>query len=281
MAIASGSPLAARKSRLAALLARASPAATCMHLSTHVEELNQAALGALCACGFEGIFAKRVEESYRSGRGRSWLKIKCRHDAEYVVGGYSPSTRGLPFASVLLGRYDASGLRDSGRAGSRLDVDTRHAWLARFKPLRRVTSPFVDALPASIAAGAVWLDPTRVAKVGSAGLTGQGLGHRGSLQRLHEDLPAVSVGGENDMLDTITIADVQVTHAARPVYTQPRLTKARGARLHRARGAKHAASRRGASAQRAAMPRRSGEAMLLPALSSRGGRRVCSSPSRR
>lgn len=217
-------PLHARKAALAALLATDAPPDTCLHYSAHVEAIDAAALDALCVDGFEGVIAKRADAPYRSGRGRSWLKIKCRHDEEYVIGGYTPSAR-RPFASVLLGRYDETGLRYAGRAGSGLADETRRTWLTRLHGLRRDDSPFVDALPSAVAATAVWVKPRLVAQVQAAGLTGDGRLRHGVLLGLREDRSAASVRGEDTMPDTSSLGGVRITHATRPVYTDPRLSK--------------------------------------------------------
>ena len=42
-----------------------------------------------CAKGAEGIIAKRAESRYVSARSTDWLKIKCVHQQELVVGGYT------------------------------------------------------------------------------------------------------------------------------------------------------------------------------------------------
>lgn len=217
-------PLHARKAALAALLATGAPPDTCLHYSAHVAAVDAAALDALCIDGFEGVIAKRADAPYRSGRGRSWLKIKCRHDEEYVIGGYTPSAR-RPFASVLLGRYDETGLRYAGRAGSGLADDTRRLWLNRLHGLQRDDSPFVDALPPAVAATAVWVRPRLVAQVRAAGLTGDGRLRHGVLLGLREDRSAASVRGEDTMPDTSSLGGVRITHATRPVYTDPRLSK--------------------------------------------------------
>lgn len=220
-------PLHERKAALARVLGAETPPDARLRYATHISALEVDALPRLCAHGFEGLIAKRMQAPYRSGRGRDWLKVKCRHDEEYVLGGYSPSTRGLPFASVLLGRYGEDGLHYAGRAGSGLDVAERRTWLARFRPLERATSPFVDAPPAAIARGAVWLEPTLVAQVHSAGETGDGRVRQGSLQGLREDKPArtVRVDERDDAGDTADVAGVRITHASRTVYASPPIAK--------------------------------------------------------
>src|SRR5690606_13712025 len=85
-----GRPLTERKDLLQQFLGEAGPP---LIYSTHVvgnaPEVNRR----LCAAGHEGIVAKRAEDAYRSGRGRSWLKVKCAARQEFVVGGYRPSDK--------------------------------------------------------------------------------------------------------------------------------------------------------------------------------------------
>ena len=46
-----------------------------------------------CARGEEGVIAKLAESHYLSGRSAAWLKIKCVHRQEFVIGG-SPHLAG-------------------------------------------------------------------------------------------------------------------------------------------------------------------------------------------
>jgi bifunctional non-homologous end joining protein LigD len=66
-------PLHARKARLEKLLARA-PAG--IQYNEHVEGDGAVVFAHACKLGLEGIISKHREHPYRSGRSRSWLKVK-------------------------------------------------------------------------------------------------------------------------------------------------------------------------------------------------------------
>ena len=69
-----GLPLRERKARLARLLRR--PPAP-IRYADHVAGSGADALATACRLGAEGIVSKRSDQPYQSGRGPSWLKIKC------------------------------------------------------------------------------------------------------------------------------------------------------------------------------------------------------------
>jgi bifunctional non-homologous end joining protein LigD len=66
-------PLLARKTRLEALLAKA-PAG--IQYNEHAAGDGQVVFQHACKLGLEGIISKHRDHPYRSGRSRSWLKIK-------------------------------------------------------------------------------------------------------------------------------------------------------------------------------------------------------------
>jgi bifunctional non-homologous end joining protein LigD len=68
-------PLHARKARLERLLAKAPSG---IQYNEHVEGDGQIVFEHACKLGLEGIVSKHREHPYRSGRSRSWLKIKNR-----------------------------------------------------------------------------------------------------------------------------------------------------------------------------------------------------------
>ncbi len=76
-----------------------------------------------CSFALEGIVSKRRDAPYRSERSRSWLKIKCGNQDDFVIVGYSnPAGSRTGFGALILGYYDTAGrLRYAGRVGTGFD----------------------------------------------------------------------------------------------------------------------------------------------------------------
>ncbi|HEY4344211.1 MAG TPA: DNA ligase D [Parvibaculum sp.] len=193
-------PLLERKEKLKALLgpARKGP----IFYSDHVEEDGAAMLATLCEKGFEGIIAKRADDTYRGGRGKSWLKIKCANDQEMVIGGYRPSTRGRPFSSLLLGVHERGTLRYAGRVGTGFDEADFDELTKRFRTLASKTSPFDGEVPREVVREAVWLKPKLVAQIGIAEFTGDGIVRHARYLGLRGDKKAAEVKAEKPTLLT-------------------------------------------------------------------------------
>ena len=162
--------------------------------SDHAEGQGPAFLAAACARGLEGIVSKRADAPYRAGRGRAWLKTKCAHRQELVIGGWTPSTKaGRPFASLLLGWFDADGsFRYAGRVGTGFDEQLLADLGARLRARQRRTPAFAD-VPAAIARGARWVRPDLVAEIAYSEWTGDGRLRHPSFVALRQDKPAREV----------------------------------------------------------------------------------------
>jgi bifunctional non-homologous end joining protein LigD len=149
-----------------------------------------------CAAGLEGVVSKRADAPYRSGRGRDWLKVKCKRGEEFVIGGYNRSdVKGKPFSSLLLGTFDGDKLIYSGKVGTGFDSADLDRLARKFKPLERSKSPF-EEVPAPERKGAVWLEPKLVAQVEFTERTRDGRLRHPSFQGLREDKPAREVHRE-------------------------------------------------------------------------------------
>jgi bifunctional non-homologous end joining protein LigD len=58
----------------------------------------------VCKSNLEGIISKRADSLYVGRRSTSWLKIKCRNEQEFVIGGFTePSGSRVGFGALLLG----------------------------------------------------------------------------------------------------------------------------------------------------------------------------------
>ena len=197
-------PLETRKERLRKLVEELGEPS--LIYSDHFAGTGEVLLKKGCEHGLEGIISKERNAPYRSGRGGSWLKIKCGHEQEFVICGYSLSDKGPGLRSLLLGVYDGKGrkrkLRYVGRVGSGFDRGDMRDLLKRFRPLERKESPFPEdvVFPSGYRRGppAVvrWLSPELVAQVAFRGWTGENVLRQASFKGLREDKPAEAVKTE-------------------------------------------------------------------------------------
>ena len=66
-------PLEARKGKLAKVLRRVKDG---ILLNEHIEDHGELVFDHACKLGLEGIIAKRLDMPYKSGRCKSWIKVK-------------------------------------------------------------------------------------------------------------------------------------------------------------------------------------------------------------
>ena len=232
--------LVERKQRLERLLANTGRSGP-IHYTDHLERDGAAMADALRRAGFEGLIAKRTDARYRSGRGRSWLKIKFAQRQELVIVGWSPSSAAhRPFASILLGLHEPDGLHYAGRVGSGFGTRELEDLARRFAELGRATSPLAGEVPRAVARDARWLEPELVAEIGYAERTRDGAVRHGRFLGLRQDKPAAEVAPERPMPaaardevtkmtagsgDNNTIAGVRLSNPDRVLYPGQGLTK--------------------------------------------------------
>ena len=147
--------------------------------------------------GWEGVLLKRIDAPYLAGRRTpDWRKVKLEREQEFVIGGYTAPTQGAArdhFGALLVGYYDARGaLRYAGKVGTGYTVATLALLARKLAPLRRATSPFLDA-PRAGAAQTTWVKPVLVAQVRYNEMTEAGILRQPSFLGLRDDKDAREV----------------------------------------------------------------------------------------
>jgi DNA ligase D-like protein (predicted ligase) len=118
-----------------------------------------------CQKGWEGLIAKEGDSIYVHSRSRKWLKFKCKHQQELVIGGYTdPQGERIGFGALLLGYYEGDKLRYAGKVGTGFDDETLRRLHDRLSDLERETPAYDDEdLPEE---GVHWVTPKLVAEIG-------------------------------------------------------------------------------------------------------------------
>ena len=223
-------PLIERKARLEKLL-KTSTRQDPVQYSSHIRGHGQKVLDALCRDGHEGVIAKEADAPYRGERTRSWLKIKCLKRQEFVIGGWSPSTKRRGFASLLLGTWEGKKLLYRGRVGTGFSQELLAELDKKLAGLSRKTNPF-EAVPRERARGVHWVEPELVAEIAYTELTEDDILRHPSFIGLRGDKPAKEVRMEkaqsldHDGEDVAERLGVRLTSPDRVVFPDQGITKA-------------------------------------------------------
>ncbi len=183
-------PLRRRKE----LLARVLPdGAGEVRISEHIEGSGASMFRRACELHAEGIVSKRAEAAYHSGRSGDWLKSKCLHEQEFVIGGFTLSSEGADrIGSLLLGYYREDKLIYAGRTGTGFTQKLKRSLRQQFAALEQAKTPFVH-IPTEARKGALWVRPELVAQVRFATWTAEDLVRQAAFLGVREDKPAKEV----------------------------------------------------------------------------------------
>jgi bifunctional non-homologous end joining protein LigD len=196
-------PLTARKAFLSDLIAPLK--SDVLHLSDHLTGDGAAILRNACRMHAEGIVSKRTDGAYSAGRSSDWIKCKCLHEQELVIGGFTLPSAGHAgmhgIGALLLGYYahtkDGSAkLIYAGRTGTGFNQKTHKLLRDKLDALTQSKSPFSKELPADQRRGARWVRPELVAQVRFATWTADHLVRQAAFLGLREDKPAAEVTRE-------------------------------------------------------------------------------------
>jgi len=143
-----------------------------------------------CEYGIEGIVSKLANSHYESTRNLNWLKVKCSKQQEFVIAGYTPSSKGLPgFGSLVLGVYEKGKLVYAGRVGTGFTFKHRSELRKQLDKLSRKTSPLAVVPKDPGLRETKWTEPKIVAEVAFTEWTSDGSIRHPSFQGLREDKP--------------------------------------------------------------------------------------------
>jgi bifunctional non-homologous end joining protein LigD len=190
-------PLDDRKARLRTLIGRPKKHAR-IRYSEHVVGHGKAFFQRACRLHLEGIISKRRDEPWRPGRNDGWLKTKCVHRQEFVIGGFTdPEGARVGIGALLVGHYDRKGrLIFSGKVGTgfthKAAVDLRK----RLGKIERREPAFAERPPGQLGRNAHWVTPTLVGEVEFTEWTEDGKIRHPSFQGLRHDKRASEVRRE-------------------------------------------------------------------------------------
>ncbi|HKQ62097.1 MAG TPA: non-homologous end-joining DNA ligase [Candidatus Polarisedimenticolaceae bacterium] len=179
-----------RKALLRASLRFAGPLRYTPHRGEHGTRFLEQA----CRRGWEGLIAKRAGSTYVHRRSRDWLKLKCVHSQELVIGGYTdPRGQRLAFGALLVGYYAGGVLRYAGKVGTGFDEATLRRLGKRLAALEQRRSPFAEPVRER---QTHWVRPRLVAQVAFSEWTRDGRLRHPRYLGLRDDKDAREVGRE-------------------------------------------------------------------------------------
>ncbi len=162
-----------------------------LHYSEHLAGDGEAYYRHACDSGWEGLIAKRADSPYRGGRSADWLKFKCLHDQEFVVGGFTePQGSRAGFGALIVGYHENGALRYAGKVGTGYDHATLRALRIQMDEMAQPDCPFADQVREPTAH---WIRPELVVQVGFSEWTRDGRLRHPRFSGLRTDKPASDV----------------------------------------------------------------------------------------
>jgi bifunctional non-homologous end joining protein LigD len=111
-------PLEQRKEKLRELIGASRADATIKYVD-HVVGDAAHVFKQACKLGAEGVICKSQSAPYRPGRNALWVKVKCVHRQELVIGGFTdPEGSRAGVGALLVGYYEDGALKYAGKVGT-------------------------------------------------------------------------------------------------------------------------------------------------------------------
>jgi bifunctional non-homologous end joining protein LigD len=208
-----------------------------VRFSEHLEGDSAEVLDKACKLGLEGLIGKLADSVYVSGRTKTWIKLKCRLEQDFViVGTTAPGGARTGFGALLLGVYDAPGgkLKYAGKVGTGFDEEWLATLTKQLAAIKRADSPLVDEPRARFPKGGVhWVKPQLVAQIAFAERTDDGILRQASFLGLREDIPPKSVTDERAQkppevkvsAEGNVVHGIKITHPERLIWPSLGISK--------------------------------------------------------
>lgn len=161
------------------------------------KEKGEAYLEEARSKGWEGLIAKDAQSKYLSRRSKRWLKFKCGHQQEVVIGGFTEPKGGrVGFGALLLGYFNKDGdFIYAGKVGTGFDDAFLESFRRKLDKIERKTSPYKDFDSGD--AGTHWVRPKIVGEVGFTEWTREGRLRHPRFLGLRDDKKAAEVTRED------------------------------------------------------------------------------------
>ena len=209
-------PLVQRKEALAGLVGPGAVARSALQLSEHVLGKGRAFLEQSSVMSLEGIISKRANSIYRSGRTRSWLKIKCVNREDFTIVGFTESKAAGGLAALLLAESTPKGLTYVGRVGTGWSHKEAAHLCTRLSAIRSDT-PSVGGVPK--ASGLRWVEPLLAVEVEYAIRTTGGMLRHAVFKGVREDMSAPKpVAARKRYVTDADLASIWVTNPDRVMF---------------------------------------------------------------
>ncbi len=196
-------PLTERRKKLKEVI----PEHPVIHISEIFESTGTEFFEVARKMNLEGIMAKKADSLYTPGiRTKEWLKIKVSKRHEVVIGGYTRNEgTSKNFSSLLVGVYDGSKLRYTGKIGTGFSDKLQKEMMQKFKKLETDKNPFdiepdinkpSRFRPNPSKATVTWLKPSLVCEVSYTEITSDGVMRHPSFEGMRDDKKAKDVKEE-------------------------------------------------------------------------------------
>lgn len=217
-----------RKQLLNSILANKNSSA--VRFSDTFDVTSGEVLDAACQLGLEGVIGKRTTSHYVSRRTHDWIKLKCSHRQEFVIGGYTdPQGSRVGLGSLLLGVYEDKNLYFCGNVGSGFDTKMLNTLKQKLLAITSDQSPFAEKT--GLENKVHWVKPILIAEVSFSEWTQGGRIRHPVFHGLRTDKPALSIKREKpvDLSKALSLStlpsSLKITHPERIVDATTKINK--------------------------------------------------------